>query len=176
MKRLLQLAAVVAVSGCITEEPAGPDTTRPEVTVQLRATAGVRTFKSTDPVRDDLCAKVRAAPVEFTLTAGDTAGLAEATFRIFPGAIVPGSVTVPTAPDITFAIRSSGPRSQELVVTLRRPEPGRVRTGVIATFQARGDDTGLPFAITASATDYARNRAFLNQVDIRASDDPVICE
>lgn len=182
MKRVILLAALAAAASCVTEEPAGPDTTRPEVTVQVRSVAGTRTYRSSDPARDDLCAKFRAAPVDFTLTAGDAGGLARASFSVFPGTIVPGSVSVPTAADISYEIQTTAPRSQTLVITLRRPEPGRVRTGVIAAFRATGiptalpGDTGLPISIRASATDFAGNRADLNQVDIRDVNDPVICQ
>jgi hypothetical protein len=175
--KTMPIIAAIAAAGCVTEAPTGPDAERPTVSVQVQnAVGGAKIFRSTDPATDSACVKVRSFPAKLVLSAGDAGGVNRVMLRVFPGTIDRGSILVPTSADISYTVTPAG-RGETLVISLTRPAPGRVRTGVVATLDAVGPDGALPdFAVTAEASDYAGNRAFVQQVDIRPADSPVICE
>lgn len=176
-KVLPVIIASIAVSSCVTDAPTGPDTERPTISVQVQnAVGGARTFHSTDPASDSACVKVRAFPAKLVLSAGDAGGLNSVTLRVFPGSIDRTSVSLPAVADISHTVTPAA-RGETLIVTMTRPAPGRVRTGLVATLDANGPAGDLPdFAIVAEASDYAGNRAFLQQVDIRPANSPVVCD
>lgn len=171
MKRLLLLAAVVAASGCVTEEPAGPDTQGPNIVLQIDGVGGARNFRSQDPPSNSYCVNVRTMPASIRVSVGDAGGVHNVYVKVFPASVVPGSLGLPTAPDISGFVRAEG-AANVVVVNLSRPSAGSVRTGVVATFQAT--DAG-GFAVIAEAEDYAGNRTVLSQVDVRLESAGVIC-
>ncbi|MDZ7626921.1 MAG: hypothetical protein U5J99_00785 [Parvularculaceae bacterium] len=175
MRHAIFAIAALAAAGCVTDAPTGPDSEPPTITVQVQnAVGGAKTFRSTDPASDATCVKVRGFPVDLVLSVADPGGVRLASLRVFPGAIDRASVTVPTAPDISFTVTAAR-GGENLNLSLTPPAPGRVRTGVVATLKANGSGADPEFAIIADATDQAGNRAFVGQVDIHAADSPVIC-
>jgi hypothetical protein len=176
MRNSFSIFAMLAATGCVTDAPTGPDTEPPTIVVQVQnAVGGAKTFRSTDPASPAACVLVRGFPAQLVLTVSDAGGVNRAELRVFPGTIDRGSLSLPTAADISHVVTASL-GGETLSVTLTRPAPGRVRTGVIATLKADGPSSGAPdFAIRAEAADFAGNRAFLDQIDIRPADSPVIC-
>ena len=176
-KLLPCIATSIAAASCVTEALTGPDVERPTVSVQVQnAVGGAKTFRSTDPASDSACVKVRAFPARLVLSAGDAGGVNQVTLRVFPGSIDRASVSVPATADISYAVTPAA-RGEALVVTLARPAPGRVRTGLVATLDANGPGGDLPdFAIVADASDYAGNRAFLQQIDVRPANSADVCD
>lgn len=171
------VAASLALSGCIADAPTRPDTQRPEITLQVRgAVGGTRTFRSADPPSDANCALIRSTPVRLVVSANDPGGIRRVDLKVFPGTIDRASVVVPTADDVSWRVDAEGPYAERLLVTLTPPAPGRVRTGIVATLDVSGPaDRPRDFAITAEASDVARNRVTLRQVSIWAAESGITC-
>jgi len=174
MARVIAAGVVFIVAGCVTPAPT-TDTTVPEIIVIV---AGGRAhdnmFRSFDGQLDltDQCIKVPDMPTQIIMIAGDAGGIQVAHIKVLFGTIIPESVTVsPLTPETTYTLNSES-GADSLHITLTPPAPGMVRTGVTAVFKVNGD---LPIAITADASDYARNTASLPQFDLRSLDDVVTC-
>jgi hypothetical protein len=175
MRRLV-LLGVLSATSCVRPAPAGPDTTDPVVTIQIPdATNGPRVFRSTDTTSIGACTHVRALPARVSLAVSDAGGVAGASFRAAGGTIDSASVVVPGGRDITWALTPS-PGGHTIRLTLTRTAPDSVRTGVVASFSLiPRPGASVLVAMLANGTDYARNAASTNQVDLYDSTSAVIC-
>lgn len=178
MKQFVALCVpALALFGCVTEAPAGPDYTGPSITLQVQnGVGGARTFTSTDPAAPGACAKVRRFPAKFTLSVGDPGGVGAASVRLFLTTFVAGSITTIEAPDVSYSVTpTSG--GEMLTIRLTPPAPGSVRTGLVATFEAAAGSGAEPdFALVVEARDQSGNPTYMDQIDIRAENSSAICE
>jgi hypothetical protein len=174
--RIVAAGTLFLVAGCEVPAPT-TDTMTPTVSLIVSQGRGNKIFNSVDGDQNqsnpqDSCIKVPETPTQLIMFFGDQGGIQFATAKVFPGRIVPRSVEIgPSSPEATFSIRTER-GADYLEIELTPPSPGTVRTGAIAIFEVDGE---LPISITGSARDYAGNVAALQQVDVRAMDDPVVC-
>lgn len=166
------IALCLLATACTRPAPTEPDSTPPGITLTLLSGSGTPHFSTdeadTNPL--DACGTTRRFPATVSVAVGDAGGVEFVNIRMFPATLVSGSVTVgPASPETSVDVSRVG-AADIVAITVRSPGSGLVRTGMLATF-----DISESGSILVSAFDVAGNSISLYQVDIRSSNDAVIC-
>lgn len=163
------------MAACGQPAPKLVDTTPPKIVLTALGAVGNPVFAS-DEVGEpqDGCAKFRSFPGRWAISIGDSGGVAVATIRVVAGRIPKESVIVgPDAPESSWSITQPDNLSQVLMIRTQPPQPGIIRTGLLAMFSVAPQSRSA--SIVATAWDFANNAAHLYQVDARLIGDSVAC-